>query len=182
MSARPIQLYSGVDSVRAADELAHAIQERRDQWPYVHVYPPPNAEDVHVVAFAVMPNQGTTVQVLQYQVSSGKRFFLQAVLMTVTNAASFVPGAALWTLDRNKQAGVANAQGAVEHGLVNVPFPLGSNLASEPWRLHRAREFEPLNIVRIKGTNVALNPGDPNYFIAGIFGYEVPTLDVKPAK
>ena len=178
MSARPIQLYSGVDSVRAANELVQAIQERRDQWPYPHYIPPPNAEDVVVFGAVAVPAPGTTVEVVNYKVSSGKRLYLAAVLLSVTNASTMVPGAATWTVDRNKPVGVANVQGAVEHGLVGVPFPLGDNL-TRPWYLSRCREFEPLDVVRIKGTNVALG-GET--FKGALIGWELPVLDVKPAR
>jgi hypothetical protein len=181
MAAKPYQMYSGVDAVRAANELVMAQMARRDDWPYPHVYPPRNAEDVHVIGTVVTPALAATVQIASYQVQSGKRFYLRAILMTVTGASTMIPGAATWTLDRNIPVGVANTQGSIEHGLVNVPIPLGSNVV-EPWVLQRAREFEPLDIVRIKGTNVALSVGAPNYFIGGLFGYEVPVLEVKASK
>lgn len=182
MNARPaIQMFSGVDSVRAAKDLLNSMQSRRDAWPYPHVYPPPNAEDVHVVAAVATPALAVQVAVITYQVQSGKRFYLQGVLLSCTGASTVIPGAALWTIDRNIPIGIANTQGSVEHGLVAVPFPLGSS-AVEPWRLQRAREFEPLDIVRVKGTNVALAVGAPNYFVCGLFGYEVPVLDVPSSK
>lgn len=184
MATRPVRMLSGVDSVRAAHELLSAEQERRNMWPYPHIYSPPDSEDVFAVNIAATtdPAGGTpTVAVVTYQVPSGKRFFLRAVLLSVTGAASVIPGAGLWTVDRNKAIGVANVQGSVEHGLVNVPFPMGSNITG-PWWLTRAREFEPLDIVRIKGTNVSLGIGAPNYWVCGLFGYEVPVVDLKPAK
>ena len=176
-----LQMYSGVDSVRAANELQLAIQARRDDWPYPHIYPPPDAEDVFAVAAVATPSLATQVQVVSYQVQSGKRFFLRAILLSVTGATTMIPGAATWTLDRNIPVGIANTQGSVEHGLVAVPVPLGLN-TMESWELQRAREFEPLDIVRIKATDVALSVGAPNYFICGLFGYEVPVLEVRSAK
>lgn len=184
MATRPVRMLSGVSSVQAAHELISAEQERRNMWPYPHIYPPPDAEDVFVVNIAATTDPAgatPTVAVVTYQVPSGKRFFLRAVLLSVTGAASMIPGAGLWTVDRNKAIGIANVQGSVEHGLVNVPFPLGSNL-NYPWPLQRAREFEPLDVVRIKGTNVSLSIGAPTYWIGGLFGYEVPVVGLKPAK
>jgi hypothetical protein len=64
-----------------------------------------------------------------------------------------------------------------EHGLINIPVQLGSSTFG-PWRLHRAREFAPLDVIRVKATNVGLNEGT-DFYVCGLFGYEVPTLDVK---
>ena len=185
MSAKPVvQMYSGVDSVRAADAYRIAIQERRDQWPYVHIYPPPNAIDVNVIGTAVTQAQGAAaIAVVTYQVNAGKRFYLQAVLLgaQLDLGSLFVPGAALFTIDRNSPIGIADSQYMPEHGLVNIPVQLGS-AAFGPWRLQRAREFGPLDIVRIKATNVALSVGEPNWYVCGLFGYEIPTLDVKATR
>jgi hypothetical protein len=116
------------------------------------------------------------VAVVTYQVNAGKRFFLQAVLLGAN--VTIVPGQALFTIDRNSPIGVANSQYMPEHGLVNVPVPLGDPRVG-PWKLQRAREFAALDIIRIKATNVALSVGDPNFYVCGLFGYEVPSLDVK---
>ncbi len=175
MSAKPVQMFSGVDSVRAADAYRLAVEARRNAWPYVHVYPPPNAIDVFVVDTEVAQAQaGAAVAVVTYQVNAGKRFFLQAVLLSAS--VSFVPGMALFTVDRNSPIGVTNSQFMPEHGLVNVPFQMGSS-AFGPWKLQRAREFGPLDVIRIKASNVGLNAGSDIY-VCGLFGYEVPTLDV----
>lgn len=176
-----VQMYSGPDSVRASDAYRLAVQERRDQWPYVHIYPPPNAIDVNVIGTAVTQAIGApAIAVLTYQVNAGKRFYLQAVLLgaQLDLGAVFVPGAALFTVDRNSPLGIADSQYMPEHGLVNVPVPLGS-VVNGPWKLQRAREFGPLDYIRIKATNVALSEGAPNWYVCGLFGYELPTLDVK---
>jgi hypothetical protein len=177
-------MYSGVDSVRAADAYRIAIQERRDQWPYVHIYPPPNAIDVNVIGTAVTQAQGAAaIAVVTYQVNAGKRFYLQAVLLgaVLDGNVTFVPGNALFTIDRNSPIGITDSQYMPEHGLVNVPIPLGS-WRDGPWKLQRAREFGPLDIVRVKATNVGLQVGDPTWYVCGLFGYEIPTLDVKATR
>jgi hypothetical protein len=182
VSANPVvQMFSGVDSVRAADVLRLAIQERRDAWPYVHLYPPPVSQDVNVIGTAATQAHGAAaIAVVTYQVNAGKRFYLQAVLLSAVLdvSASFVPGDALYTVDRNSPIGITDSQFMPEHGLVNIPVQLGSATFG-PWRLHRAREFSPLDIVRVKATNVGLQVGAPTYFVCGLFGYEVPVLDVK---
>jgi hypothetical protein len=177
-------MFSGVDSVRAADAYRIAVQERRDQWPYVHIYPPPNSQDVNVIGTAATQAQAAAaIAVVTYQVNAGKRFYLQAVLLSAVLdvSASFVPGDALFTVDRNSPIGITDSQFMPEHGLVNIPIILGSPV-NGPWRLHRAREFGPLDIIRVKAVNVNLGVGVPNYYVCGLFGYEVPTLDVKGAR
>ena len=178
MSANPVvQMYSGVDSVRAADAYRLAVQERRDQWPYVHVYPPPNAVDVCVIgSLATQAQAAAAVQVVRYQVNAGKRFYLTAVILGCNVA--FLPGDVLLTVDRNSPVGVTNSQFMPEHGLLNVGVQTGSAQYG-PFRLQRAREFAPLDVVRVKGVNVNLAEGTPNFYVCGLFGYEVPTLDVR---
>lgn len=175
MSGNPVRMFSGADSVRAADAYRLAVQERRDAWPYVHVYPPPNSTDVHVISTIAVQAQGAAaIEVLKYTVNAGKVFYLQAILFQASS--TIVPGDALFTLDRNSPVGINNTQFMPEHGLVNIPVALGSNL-SRPWKLARAREFAPLDVIRIKGTNVNLSGG--TFYVCGLLGYEVPTLDVK---
>jgi hypothetical protein len=184
VSAKPVQMFSGVDSVRAADALRLAVQARRDAWPYVHLYAPPNSQDVNVIGtVATQAHAAAALAVVTYQVNAGKRFYLQAVLLSaqLDVGQNFVPGNALFTVDRNSPIGITDSQFMPEHGLTNVPVPLGSSLFG-PWRLHRAREFGPLDIIRIKAVNVGLQVGDPTYYVCGLFGYEVPTLDVKATR
>src|SRR5436853_7385349 len=116
MAARSPALVIGPDAAHAAHELARAIQDRRDAWPYVHAQAPPNAKDVHVIGTleTQLPASGV-VEVLKYQVSSGKRFYLRAVLLSANVAV--LPGAALFTVDRNSPVGVSNLQYMPEHGL-----------------------------------------------------------------
>jgi hypothetical protein len=183
MAAKAIQMYSGVDSVRSATELQRAIQNRRDAWPYPHVYPPPNSKDVFVIGTATVPvaPASLTVTVLTYQVQSGKRFYQSGVIFGYVGG-SFVPGDAKFTEDRNSALGSSNKQFLPEHGLINVPVLLGGQVNGsyvEPFVFARTREFEPLDVIRIKATNVNLGGGS---FVAGIFGWELPVLDVKATK
>ena len=174
------RVYQGVDAVIAADALRQA-QTNREKWPYMHVHPPVNAEPVHVIGSVVTPDivanvglAAATVVVLAYQVPSGFRFYLRGIIQSCVGGA-FFPGAALWTIDRNTPIGVANVQAQPEQGLVAVPVPLGAFLpAFKIDEFYRAYEFEPLDVVRSKATNVGLGVGDPNYFLSGFFGYLVP--------
>lgn len=179
MSGNAVRMFSGADSVRAADAYRIAIQDRRDAWPYVHVYPPPNAEDVLVIGTLATPALSTTkVQVLSHQVNSGKRFYLRGVILGANVA--IVPGQALFTVQRNS-GGTNNLQFMPEHGLINVGIQLGQ-FPVEPFMLQRAREFEPNDVVRVMAANIGLGVGTPTYFMCGLFGYEVPVLDVKANK
>jgi hypothetical protein len=178
--ANVIRLYSGVDSVRAADALRIAIQGRRDAWPYVHRFAPPSSEDVLVIGTANVETVGNgPIEVVKYQVNSGKRFFLRAVILGCN--ISFVPGDATFTVDRNSPVGVTDSQFLPEHGLINVPVQLGSAIYG-PFHLQRAREFAPLDVVRVKGTNVTLSAGPTNQYVCGLFGYEVPVLDIHSTR
>lgn len=178
MSPKPVRMFSGADSVRAADAYRLAVIARRDEWPFVHVYPPPSSTDVLVTGSLAIPMSGTgDAEVLNYTVPSGKRFYLTAVVLGAN--ITIVPGQALFTVDRNRPVGVPNTQFMPEHGLINVPFGLGSFVPGRPWKLERAREFEPLDVVRIKANNIGLAAGDPNFFIGALLGWELPVLDVK---
>ncbi len=181
MSAKPVvQMFSGAASVHGAKAYLDALQERRDQWPYVHIFPPPNSQDVNVIGSAatVLPATGY-IEVVRYQVNSGKRFFLTGVVLG--SNVSFAPGDALFTVDRNSAIGMPDTQFQPEHGLVNVPLQLGSFTFGE-WKLRRAREFAANDVVRVKALNVALNVGVGNFYACGLFGFEVPSLDIKLTK
>jgi hypothetical protein len=172
---KPAQrVYYGKDAAKAADIL-NQDQDRKEQWPYVHIYTPRNAEPVHVIAFAPTPAALATVEILKYPVPSGYRFYLRAIVQGYVGGA-FLPGDATWTIDRNTPIGIPTLQGQPEQGLINVPVQLGSFTASSPWILPRAYEFEELDDVRSKGTNVNLGVGIPNFFMSGFFGYLVPMI------
>ncbi len=176
MSALPVRLYSGVPAIKAADEVRKAAQDRREDWPYVHIYPPPNSIDVNEIGTIVTQDPAADpVTVVSHTVPSGKQFFLTAVLLG--SNATVPPGDALFTIDRNSPDGVTNAQFMPEQGFIAVPVALGSLL--RPWRLQRAREFKALDIIRVKATNVAMPVGDPTFWVCGLFGYEVPVLAAK---
>jgi hypothetical protein len=174
MQTKVQRVYYGVDAAKAADVL-NQDKDRREQWPYVHCYPPRNAEPVHVINSVPTPAALATVQVLLYSVPPGYRFYLRAIVQNYVGGA-FLPGDATWTIDRNTPVGIPNLQGQPEQGLTNVPVQLGSFTASSPWRLPRAYEFEELDDIRSKGTNVNLGVGISNFFMSGFFGYLVPMI------
>lgn len=181
MRSNALRVYTGVDAVMAADALRQDVSNR-EKWPYMHVYPPVNAEPVDVIGFIETPDivanvgvAAATVVVLTYQVPSGFRFYLRGHIEQY-EGGNITPGAALWTIDRNTPVGVPSFQAQPEQGLVAVPVPVGSFAPFTEHRFWRAREFEPLDVVRSKATNVTLGVGFPNYFKSGFFGYLVPDV------
>ena len=171
-SLKPVQLFSGPDSARAADTLRRGIEDRRDDWPYPHIFAPTNSEDVHVIGTKTSSTPGPAVEVVKYQVAIGKRFYLTAILFGYS--VSFTPGQLTFTLDRNLAVGATSSQFMPEQGLINVPVALPPGSQSFPWPLQRARVFEPEDVVRIKGTNVSASAG---IFICGLFGWIIPAAD-----
>jgi hypothetical protein len=100
---------------------------------------------------------------------------LRAIIQAFVGGA-FLPGDATWTIDRNTPVGIPNLQGQPEQGLINVPVPIGSFAPFAPDRFERCYEFEELDDVRSKATNVNLGVGSPNFFTSGFFGYLVPMI------
>ena len=171
------RMYSGVDSVLAAD-VVRRDQSNREKWPYMHVYPPVNAEPVHLIGNVLVPAQGSTVVTLAYMVPPGFRFYLRGLIQTYVGAA-FIPGDALWTIDRNTPVGVPNFQAQLEQGLVNIPVPVGSFSPFTTDQFARCYEFEPLDLVQSKAKNIHLNPAvlpSDGVFLTGFFGYIVPDV------
>jgi hypothetical protein len=177
MRTNALRVYSGADAAKAADVLRRD-QSNREKWPYMHVHPPPNAEPVHVVGSVVTPALNSQVVVLAYPVPSGFRFYLRGIIQSYEGGA-LGSGKALWTIDRNTPLGLANVQAQPEQGLVAIPLQLGSFSPFKINEFYRAYEFEPLDVVRSKATNVGLGVGDPNYFDTGFFGYLVPDVDKR---
>ena len=162
-------LLNGPQMVRAAQNL----QEKRqhEEWPYVHVFPPPNSIPLHQIAATTGPAAGSTGIVLSYTVPMGMRAFLQSILQ-VPFGGAFNPGDALWTV-YDGRVSVASSQAMAVQGLQGVPVPLGSITAGTRWVLERAYEFAADHII----TSVVQNVSFPGVgFVSGFFGYLVPDL------
>ena len=168
------RVLSGAAAVKAAWDAL--IKDRKEAWPYEHVFPPPGSIPVHAIASVAVPAPAAKVTILTYQVPTGYKLWLKAVLQTYTNngaLAGFNPGDALWDLVVNNQAG-GNAQTTFVQGLAQVPVPLGSWVYGTQWPLEKAYEFAQLDLLTSQATNVGLSQGEPNYFTSGFFGYLVP--------
>lgn len=160
----------GAQMTRQARRVADA--RKREEWPYIHVYPPPAAVPVHLINFVAAPAAGQSAVVLAYRVPSGMAFYLQAILQNYAGG-NILPGDALWTVNRNAPTGVTDRQAMPVQGLAGVPIPLGSFAAGAQWPFSRAYEFAPLDLVQSVVSNVNLGGGS---FVSGFFGYLVPTL------
>ena len=173
-AAKVFPFLSGADATRALDK-ARETDPNKAAWPYVHLFPPPNSIPVHEIGNIVAPAQGALTQVLAYQVPSGHKFILQAILQNFSGGA-FLPGDALWTVDRNTPIGIPSFQANPVQGLVAVPIPLGSIVAGTQWPFAMPYEFEPLDVLRSKVLSVNCPVGIGNYFTSGFFGYLIPAL------
>jgi hypothetical protein len=160
----------GAQMVRAAQKLADVHQ--REQWPYVHVYPPPASIPVHEISYIAAPAAGASGVVLGYQVPEGFAFFLRSILQVFTGGA-FSPGDATWTVNVNSTAGLSDVQAMPVQGLIAVRVQLGSLAAGNQWPLPRAYEFGSLDLVQSVVANVNAAGG---FFVSGFFGYLVPTI------
>lgn len=175
---------TGADQALSAEQL-RAREEKRSNWPYEHIFPPPSSDTVNQISsgvLAVVPPIGSTVVTLAYRVPSGSRFFLMGIIQNVYGASggplAMSPGDITWTVDKNRPVGIGDTQGMGIQGLINVPIPLGSFPFGVIWRFSRAYEFEPLDLIQSKATNVASgNVGAPNTFVSAFIGYRLPVLD-----
>lgn len=163
------KLLAGIDAVRAGRKLA-AKEDRRSAWPYVHIFPPPEAVPVHGsdagIQAAAVPAGGSSVTVCSYRVPSGFRFYMAAILQDFEG--SFNPGDTLWTVKVNPNNG---SQSRPVQGLTNQPVPLGSWRYGTQWPFMRAYEFEPLDVVQSIAENVNLNSPNTQNYVSGFFGW-----------
>ncbi len=75
---------------------------------------------------------------------------------------------------------IADTQGMGVQGLIAVPIPLGSFAFGVIWKFERAYEFEPLDFIQSKATNVAsagVGPGNP--LISAFLGYRIPVVGLR---
>lgn len=176
----PSRGLTAIDASRAAQKRAEQVRaERKEQWPYVHIFPPPNSRVLHLISSAVaVPALNATALILKYQVEDGMRCFLKGIIQCISGSV-FTPGDVLWTLTVNEPIGITDVQGAPVQGLVRVPVPLGSWQNGVPWEFERAYEFPPNSLIQSTALNISGTPGAPNFLVSGFFGYLVPDVEVK---
>ncbi len=160
----------GVNLAEAAETVM--LERWRELWPYIHVYPPPDAITVHEIGSLADPTlPAVATEVLRYQVQPGLRFIMQAILLA-HSSDTIQPGDALWTVTVNADVST-NFQAMAVNGLNAIDIPLGSYLAGNQWPFRRAYEFKGNDVVRAMVSNLSLTGG---FFVAGFFGYLIPDL------
>lgn len=173
----PARSLVGIDATRAADRVRQQ-KRNQDDWPYVHLFPPPNSIPVNQTASVVVPAMGSTVTVLTYSVPDGMRLILRGILQAYSGGA-FNPGDGLWTVTQNAPASISDTQGAPVQGLISVPIPYGAWQYGKYWRFERPYEFDQETVVRSTFKNVNLGAGAPNWLVSGFMGYLIPVLDAR---
>ena len=147
-------------------------RERRSAWPYHDLFPVAQDLEVNRIAVIVAPNQdGNLHVVLQYQVPSGFRFRMAAILQDGPTGIS--PGDASWVVDINAEISTSTQASRIQ-GLINLPVPLGSTADGRIWPFVMPYIFDPLTVIRSKVMNVHIVPGSPNFFTSGFFGFLEP--------
>lgn len=176
---RPTRIASGPDLVRAGDAVRRA-EKNRDAWPFPHVYPPVNSERRDPVGYTLAPAVGAGNQavILAFSIPSGFWFYLEQLGLFYAGEA-FLPGAFLFTVDRNVPLGLTG-QGNVLMDLGSVPFPMGS-FENGPWTLPRTEIIAPMDLLQAKITNISVTP-TTNAFGAWFGGWLVPAIEVPDAQ
>lgn len=169
MIANAPKFLLGRDAVRAGRKIAEK-HTRKSDWPYVHIFPPPEAIPVHGsdtgIQTVAVGLAGATATVCTYLVPSGFRFYMAGILQDYEG--TFNPGDTLWTVKVNPNNGL---QSRPVQGLVNQPVPMGSWRYGTIWPFLRAYEFEPLDFIQSLAKNVGLAAGPPNTYVSGFFGW-----------
>jgi hypothetical protein len=155
------RVVSGMEELQAAREK-ELLEEHRQLWPYVHVYPPPNYKRVHqeasIAVSSLTPN--TPAEVLAYTIPGNYRFMFNGLVQLYIGSSSFTPGDGnvKWDLDVDIPAGVTSPQGYPVQGFSNSGIPKGAYQSGifAPYPLAPApEEIGPLHVLRSKVTVTA---------------------------
>ena len=158
--------------------------QRKELWPYTHVFPPPQATRVEPEGILAAPNPGVTSIVLQYQVPDGYQMLLTG-LIQIYAGTGFTLGSTdiTWLLDINTPlptfAGGTpqTPQGYPVQQMSPSNLPKGGVLSSPaclfaPWPLPMPEPLNGLDILRSKVTTTGVIPvGAPNFFISIFLGW-----------
>ena len=151
-------------------------QERRDLWPYKHVFPPPNWKRRDPMASIASPVVATPTLILEFDVPSGYNFIMTALLLGAFGMNQIPvgqPGDFTLSVDKNTPVGGGVLQGSPLADWNAIPFNLGSLLFG-PMILSSPEVFAPEDEIRAKVTNNALGVGAPNFFCAMFEGWLIP--------
>ena len=182
VGTRPQRIANGPDVVRAADALRREVK-RRDRWPYVHVYPPPNSERRDPMGYIAAPATGTGNQavVLAFTVPEGFVFFLQQLGLFYQGENTLGFGSFVFTVDKNTAIGSPGFASSPISDWQSIGFPLGSP-QNGPVTLPRAEIFLGSDLIQAKVVNNSVTPGFPNSFGAWFGGYLVPSVEYPNAQ
>lgn len=173
---------TGVQAIDAAEKLREKLQRQSD-WPYVHIFPPPNSIPWHAFTQTpvAVPAMGASVAALTYQVPEGLRAYMIGILQNYSGGTGLNPGDLSWTVTQNQPVGISDFQGAPVQGLTAIPVPLGEWQYGVWWPFPRAYEFEPDTVLRSMVKNVTGNipAGAPNVLISGFFGWLMHDQEVR---
>jgi hypothetical protein len=164
-----------------AQRALNKQRQRKEDWPYTHIFPPPQAVRVEPEGILPSPAPGVTSIILQYQVPDGFQFVFTG-LIQIYAGTGFTLGSndIQWLLDINTPLTVpagGTPQGYPVQALSPSNLPKGGVLASPaclfaPWPLPMPEVLGPLDILRSKVTTTGtISPGAPNYFITVFLGW-----------
>ena len=166
------RIATGPQQVKAIDALRREL-ERRDQWPFPWVFPPPDSLRRNPTGSVLTPAVGVQATILTFTIPQGYQFELVGLLFcAVTTGMVLIgnPGDYTFSVDRNTPLGGGALQGGPLADLTAVSFPFGSP-AIGAMPLPRSETLAPNDTVRVKITNVAGAAGAPNYGIAMLTGW-----------
>ncbi len=173
------RIANGPQAAMAAQAIERAIQGRRDQWPYPHVYPPETAERRDPTGFCAVPVAAAQSVILQFNVPSGYYFYMQQ-LGLFYSGTGFNFGDFTFTVDQNTALGSTPITQLPLVDWQAIPFPIG-DVNHGPITLPRAELFSPEDIIRAKVTNVNLGGGGGS-FGAWFGGWIVPCTEIPYAE
>lgn len=153
------RVVSGPEALEAVRGLERQRQDRRDQWPYEWVFPPPDSERVHQEGTVDVTTltAATAGLVLSYEVQGNYRFYLNGLVLLYIGNGIFTPGDGnvVFGLDINVPIGVTSLQGYPVQGFDNSGIPKGAyaNGIYAPYPLGpRPEIIGPENTLRAKVT------------------------------
>lgn len=167
-----------------AQRALNQQRERKELWPYTHIFPVPQAVRVEPEGILAAPLVATQSIVLAYQVPDGFQFaFTNIIQVYVGSGFTLGSTDVTWVLDVNTPipapAG-GTGQGYPIQALSPSNIPKGAIAFSasgpqslyDPWPLPMPEILGPLDILRSKvTTTAAITPGAPNYFITIFCGW-----------
>jgi hypothetical protein len=166
-----------------AQRMLNQQHQRKELWPYTHIFPPPQAIRVNKEGIIPSPAPGPANQaiILEYHVPDGFQFAFTG-LIQIYAGSGFTLGSTdiTWVLDINTALGSpggGNFQGYPVQQLSPSNIPKGGVSPSPfsvfaPWPLSMPEILGPLDVLRSKvSTTGAIPPGAPNFFLTIFLGW-----------